>query len=68
MADVRKNVECDYCGAHFHIKFPDDIATPQYCCFCGEVFDDPKEEVEDEDDDGDLDYSDEEREETEEYN
>ena len=67
MADVRKGVECDYCGATFHIKFPDDVNAPQFCCFCGETFDDP-EEVADEDDDGDLDYVDDERDETDDFN
>lgn len=67
MADLRKGVECDYCGAAFHIKFPEDVNAPQFCCFCGEVFDNP-DEVEDEDDDGDLDYVDDEREETDDFN
>jgi hypothetical protein len=58
MSDVRKNVECAYCGAEYHIKFSEDLA-PQFCSFCGESFD--TIEVEDEEDDGDLDYTDEER-------
>lgn len=68
MADLRKNIECDYCGTHFHIKYPDTNAEPGFCCFCGEGFDDPESEVEDEDDDGDLDYCDDDRDETEEFN
>lgn len=64
MADIRKNVECDYCGAKFHVKYADDINRPEFCCFCGEVFEDPKL-IEDEDDDGDLDYTDDERDEIE---
>jgi hypothetical protein len=56
MSDVRKGVDCDYCGTAFHIKYPEE-EHPQFCCFCGESFDNP-DEVEDEDDDGDLDYDD----------
>lgn len=68
MADVRKGVDCDYCGASFHIKYADDVIAPQFCCFCGEDFDSP-DEVEDEDDDGDLDYvDDDERDEEDDYN
>jgi hypothetical protein len=66
MADVRKSVECDYCGAEFHIKYTEDI-SPTFCCFCSETFDNPDEITDEEDDDGDLDYIDEERDETEEY-
>jgi hypothetical protein len=64
MADLRKGVECDYCGAAFHIKFPEDVNAPQFCCFCSEPLDGP-EEVADEEDDGDLDYTDDELEEDE---
>lgn len=55
MADVRKSVECDYCGASFHIKYADDVNAPNFCCFCGENFTNPDTV---EDDDGDLDYDD----------
>lgn len=58
MSDVRKGVECEYCGATFHIKYP-ETEHPQFCCFCGEAFDKPEDELEDEEDDGDLDYVDE---------
>jgi DNA-directed RNA polymerase subunit RPC12/RpoP len=61
MLDVRKNVECDYCGATYHIKFAEDLLSPQFCAFCGESFE--SIEVADEEDDGDLDYTDEERDE-----
>ena len=60
MSDIRKNIVCTYCGAHFHIKFAEDL-EPEFCCFCAEAFEDPKD-VEDEEDDGDLDYADDERE------
>jgi len=60
MPDIRKNIECAYCGAHFHIKFSDEL-TPEFCCFCGEAYSDV-DEIEDEEDDGDLDYPDDERE------
>jgi hypothetical protein len=60
MSDVRKAVGCDYCGASYHIKFPDDL-VPQYCSFCGEQFEEPDDELEEEEDDGDLDYNDDER-------
>lgn len=66
--DIRKNAECDYCGAHFHIKFADDLTPPQFCAFCGEGFDDIKEIEDIEEDDGDLDYTDDDRVETENYN
>jgi hypothetical protein len=66
MPDIRKNVECDYCGAHAHIKFPDDLKAI-FCIFCGETLDAPGEVV-DEEDDGDLDYVDDEREETDDFN
>jgi hypothetical protein len=60
MSDVRKTVGCDYCGAAYHIKFPEDL-EPLFCAFCGEQFEEPEEVVEDEEDDGDLDYTDDER-------
>ena len=68
MSDVRKGVECDFCGADYHIKYSEDHdGKPQFCSFCGESFYNA-EELEDEDDDGDLDYVDDDRDETEEYN
>lgn len=51
MGDVRKGAECEYCGAEFHIKYTDDMPTPQFCCFCGESFD---VEVEDDEEDDDF--------------
>lgn len=64
MADVRKGVDCDYCGASFHIKYADDVNEPTFCCFCSEPLSGP-DEIEDEEDDGDLDYTDDELEEEE---
>lgn len=65
MSDVRKGVECSYCGADYHIKYHEDHdGKPQFCSFCGESFYNA-EELEDEDDDGDLDYIDDERDATE---
>ena len=64
MADIRKNIECGYCGAHFHIKYADDVTAPIFCPFCAETF----VKLEDEEDDGDLDYTDDERGETEDFN
>jgi len=56
MSDIRKGVVCAYCGAKFSVKYnADDIMKPEWCCFCGETFDDPTAELEDEDDDGDMD-------------
>lgn len=63
MSDVRKSVECDYCGVSFHLKYSKD-EHPQFCCFCGESFDDP-EEVEDDEEDFD---EEEDENEDEEYN
>ena len=63
MSDVRKNVGCDYCGASYHIKFSEDLNAPEFCAFCGETFEEPDDEIEDEEDDGDLDYTDDERDE-----
>jgi hypothetical protein len=57
MSDVRKIIGCGYCGANYHIKFAEDLLTPQFCAFCSEEL----EQVEEEDDDGDLDYTDDER-------
>lgn len=57
MSDVRKSVNCDYCGTVCHMKFSEDL-EPSYCPFCGEDYE--LEKIE-EDDDGDLDYTDEER-------
>jgi len=62
MPDIRKNVDCNYCGAHFHIKFSDEMTLPQFCAFCSEPL--LTADAEDEDDDGDLDYTDLERDDT----
>lgn len=64
MSDVRKNINCVYCDAHFHIKYSDEL-KPLFCAFCGETFDSLLSE---EDDDGDLDYSDTERQEIDSFN
>ena len=51
MADTRKSVECAYCGASFSLKWDaEEALIAQFCCFCGESFEDPTEELEDEDD------------------
>jgi hypothetical protein len=60
MSDVRKLFECSYCGAKYHIKYPEDL-EPLFCAFCAEQFEEPEEVIEEEEDDGDLDYSDDER-------
>ena len=60
MADIRKNMSCTYCGLSCHIKFSEDLIV-NFCCFCGEGFADPDDELEDEEDDGDLDYTDDDR-------
>jgi hypothetical protein len=61
MADVKKSIECDYCGVSFHIKYDEDDLhgrrQPIFCIACGEYFDNPDKQISDEDDDDD-DYAD----------
>jgi hypothetical protein len=60
MSDVRKTLECSYCGASCHIKFTEELIA-QFCPFCGDEYMEPEDEEVEEDDDGDLDYTDDER-------
>ena len=51
MADTRKGVNCEYCGAAFTLKYDQDDLQPAFCAFCSEPFDSPTEELEDEEED-----------------
>jgi hypothetical protein len=46
MSDIRKNVQCAYCGASFTIKWDaENSGLLNYCCFCGETVEDLTEEL-----------------------
>jgi hypothetical protein len=56
MADTRKGLTCDYCGAAFTLKYDPEELQPAFCAFCSESLEAPTEELEEEIDEVDDDY------------
>lgn len=53
-AEINKKIECNNCGKKFtllYYKENDSLEEiPEYCAFCGDLFEDAYSDIEDEDD------------------
>lgn len=56
MADTKLSIICDYCEMEYSLKYDkaDSARKPEFCSFCGELYEDSQLD-EDDDDEEDLD-------------